>query len=131
MWVLLQSWFVRDTLHAASRPSRPSFPKDLQLQAAVLMLLRADKYDRHGVRIVEELVGLDVEADQGRARQFLAEAFLADAFTIRELFVTISSCVAMLTVITKLAVSILPWYISVWAWLYVSGWIVVQSVLVL
>jgi hypothetical protein len=124
LYVFLRSWFYKPPL--ATPPLRVR--KDVQLKAAALLLLRTDKRSPGGNRILDQLSRFEESDDRGRTQ--LMEAFSTNAFTIRELFITITMYVAMLTVIIKLAISTLRWQISLWAWLLVFGWLVLQSLVV-
>jgi hypothetical protein len=80
---------------------------------------------------IESWTSFMFEESNNLARtQLLTEVFSTNAFTIRELFITITTYVSMLTVIIKLSVPTSPWQISLWAWLLVFGWLVLQSLLV-
>jgi len=128
LYVFLRSWFHNPTVTKELEEPRLQVRKDVRLKAAALLLLRADKRS-NGRRIVNQLQPYSKCGHQERAK-LREEAFSTNAFTVRELWVTIATYVAMLTVIIKLAVSTLPWHISIWAWLLVSGWLVLQSLLV-
>jgi hypothetical protein len=126
LYVFLRSWLYISSLETPPLRVR----KVVQLKVAALLLLRTDKRSPGGNRILDQLPRFQESNNLART-QLLTEVFSTNAFTIRELFITITTYVAMLTVIIKLAVSTLPWQISLWAWLLVFGWLVLQSLVVI
>jgi len=119
---------------AATTTSQPSFPRELHLTAAALLILRADTRDETGIRIVQRL-GIE-GGNQGnyfaretrqRRRRLVADVLAVNSpARPHDIFIYVVTTAAMLVVLVKLAATTLPYAIIITAWLLTSGWLTVQ-----
>ncbi|KAK3386847.1 hypothetical protein B0H63DRAFT_468480 [Podospora didyma] len=104
----------------------------MQLTASALLLIRTEKRDStSGGRFVPRLIELSNHIED-TPLHILEEILPAGPGSGRgKLFMNVITVAAMATVLTKLGALTVPFHIYLWAWLMVSGWLAVQTLLFL